>query len=296
MFALTRDLAKQRDVTEIVAPLEVVQRHLLAAMAGRAGAKSCRDDLVRATVAWGRLAATVPSIVSGFTARGIRVVPIKGVSYASGLYGAPVDRPMTDVDLLVEPASVEPARHILRELGFTLEEDVPGHHASTWVRGEQVLDLHRGILGLGRSRMDLGAVWKRTVEGWPLGAERLDPHDELAFHLLHMARNRLCGPLVHVVDAWRLAARVGGEILALERAESWGVGTAARTAWRFVELVISDAPRARLSPRTADVLAVRQPPLIRRLIFDVATAGSPQQFVARAVGYAADFRTRFGAR
>lgn len=293
MFALTRDLAKRCDVTEIVAPLEVVQRHMLAALAGRSGVKACRDDLIRATVAWGRLTAVIPPIVATLTSSGVRVIPIKGVSYAAGLYSSPAERPMTDVDLLVEPHAVAKARHLLREVGFTLSEDTLGHHASTWVRDGLVIDLHRGIVGAGRSQIDFAKVWRRTVDGWPAGAERLDPHDELVFHLLHMARNRLCGPLVHVVDASRLESRVGFVELALERAKEWGVGAAARAAWHYVQFIVNGGPRGWLAPRTEDVLAVHQPPMVRKLAFDVVTAGSPQQFVARALGYATELLARF---
>ncbi len=292
MFALTRDLAKRCDVTEIVAPLEGVRRHMLAALAARAGVKACRDDLVRATVAWGRLTAVVPPIVATLTNSGVRVIPIKGVSYAAGLYSSPAERPMTDVDLLVEPHAIAKARYLLREVGFTLAEDTPGHHASTWVRDGLVIDLHRGIVGVGRSRIDFAKVWRRTVAGWPTGAERLDPHDELVFHLLHMARNRLCGPLVHVVDASRLESRVGSVEVALARAKEWGVGVAARAAWNYVHFIVNDGSRGWLAPRTEDVLAVHQPPMIRKFAFDVVTAGSPQQFVARALGYATELLAR----
>ena len=286
MFELTRDLAKRLDVTEIVVPLEQVQRHMLAAMVGRAGVKTCRDDLVRSTVAWGRLTTIVPPIVAALRSADVRVIPIKGVSYATGLYSSPVERPMTDIDVLVEPYAIPNARRVLAELGFVADEDPPDHHASTWVRGDLVIDLHRGIVGTGRSRIDLAKVWHRAGPGWPAGAERLDPHDELVFHLLHMVRNRLCGPLVHVVDAARLAARVGSVEPALARARGWGVGTAADVAWGFVQHVVDDRPRGWLAPRASDVLEVRQPPLTHKLVFDVATAGSPKQFAARTLGYA----------
>ena len=259
---------------------------MLAAMVGRAGVARCRDDLVRSTVAWGRLAIIVPPIVAALRAADVRVIPIKGVSYASGLYGVPAERPMTDVDVLVESHAVANARRILSELGFRLDEDPAGHHASTWVRDDLVIDLHHDIVGTGRSRIDLAQVWQRAGAGWPAGAERLEPHDELVFHLVHMARNRLCGPLVHVVDASRLAARVGSVAIALERARAWGVGTAVTVAWHFVQQIVDERARGWLTPRTEDVLAVQQPPLLRKIVFDVATAGSPKPFAARTLGYA----------
>jgi len=287
MFALTRILAKERDVSEIVAPLDVLQRHMLAALAGRLGVSGCRSDMVRATLAWARLDRDLPPIVSRFRTAGARVAPIKGVAYATRLYTVPGDRPMTDVDILVPPSDRKAATSALRELGFTLHPDPALHHASTWARGDLVIDVHHGILGDGRSRVDLGAVWQRTRPGWPDGAERLEPADELAFHLLHMTRNRLCGPLIQVIDAGRLAERDAAVDIALKRAASWGVGAAARLAWRFVGDVLADreTPGGVFGPRVSDVLAVRQPPTLGKLVFDVATAGSLRQLAARVVAF-----------
>jgi len=287
MFALTRILAKERDVSEIVAPLDVLQRHMLAPLAGRLGVSGCRPDLVRATLAWARLERDLPPIVGRLRAAGVRVAPLKGVAYAPRIYTVPADRPMTDVDVLVARTDRDAATAVLRELGFTLHPDPALHHASTWARGDLVIDVHHGFLGDGRSRVDLDAVWQRARPGWPDGAERLDPGDELAFHLLHMARNRLCGPLIQVVDAVRLADRDTAVAPALERAAAWGVGTAARLAWRFVGDVLADrdAPGGVLGPRVADVIAVRQPRALRKLVFDVATAGSPRQLAARVVAF-----------
>jgi hypothetical protein len=197
---------------------------------------------------------------------------------------------MTDVDLLVEPHADTTARTVLAELGFRSVPSAWLHHATTWERAGLVIDLHRGILAEGRSQIDLAAVWSRTVPGWPSGAERLEPIDELVFHLLHMVRNRLCGPLIQVVDAARLAARLPAATVALERARGWGVGFAAELAWRFVEAIAEDRPgRAGgwLGPDVDDVIAVRQPSSLRKIVFDVATAGSPRQLATRALALGA---------
>jgi Uncharacterised nucleotidyltransferase len=285
MFALTRDLAKGRDVAEIVEPLAAVQRHMLAPLAANAGMVICRNDLVRSTVAWARLTRDIPHIIDQFRVEGIRVIPIKGLAYAAGIYTIPAERPMTDVDLLVQPTANAAARNKLVALGF---ERVPGpilHHASTWVRGDLVIDLHTSILVAGRSRIDLDAVWSRAVPGWPNGAERLEPVDELTFHLLHMARNRLHGPLLHVVDATRLASR-GSIDQALDRARIWGVGTAARVAWRFVESIVEQSNSGLLAPKPVDVVAMTPPSAIRKIVFDVATSGGPKQLARRTLALA----------
>lgn len=286
MFALVRMLSSGRDVSEIAVHPTIVQRHQLGPLAASAGWAQFRDDLVRATVGWGRIERELPAIVDALDCRGIRVAPIKGVAYATTLYETPGQRPMTDIDLLVAPAEGAFARRILGELGFTCAHDPALHHASTWVRGSLVIDLHRDIVGTGRSQIDLDAVWSRVVPGWPKRAWRLEPVDELVFHLVHMARNRLCGPLVQVVDASRLLQRADA-LAALARAKEWGIEAAVRPALRFCRDIVDDVPHPGgwLSPSPGDLLAVQQPSTLRKLVFDVATAGSMRQLASRAVAH-----------
>lgn len=283
MFALIRDLAAGRDVTEIAVQPELVRRHQLGALAARAS-PMFRDDLARSTLGWARITAELPAIIDRLVAAGVRVAPIKGVAYAPSLYALPVERPMTDIDLLVDRHRV--AEQVLAALGFAAEPGVALHHASTWVRAGLVIDLHRHIVAAGRSQIDLDAVWRRVTPGWPDGASRLEANDALVFHLVHMIRNRLCGPLIQVVDAARLLERADAGT-ALSRADAWGIGPACRLALRFCRDVL--AGRARpggwLGPAPDDVLAARQPHAARKLMFDLATAGSPRQLAARVLGY-----------
>jgi hypothetical protein len=292
MFALVRDLANGCDVGEIVVPPWLVQRHLLGPLAARAGAHAFHDELVRATVAWAVLAREIPPVVDRLVAAGVPVAPIKGLAYATGLYSLPAERPMTDVDLLVPPTGERTARRLLAELHFTRVAGSPFHHASVWVRGKLVIDLHRGIIAPGRSRIDLDAVWARTSPGWPAGAVRLHASDELLFHYVHMIRNRLCGPLIHVVDAVRLTRRLpdGDACSVLARADEWRIGPAVRLAAQYCRDVVgvAERPGGWLGPAAANALDASQPGPLRKAVFDMATAGSPAQLAARIVGYAAE--------
>ena len=287
MFALVRDLAAGRNVGEIAAHPDVVRRHLLAPLAASAGARAFHDDLVRATVAWARIEHELPSVVTALARAGVPVAPIKGVAYATSVYQTPAERPMTDVDLLVPLNRARVAEGVLAAQGFSCDSALPFHHASTWVREWLVIDLHHGILGPGRSRMDLEHVWTRATPGWPHDGLRLDPVDELVFHLVHMARNRLCGPLIQIVDASRLFARCDRE-RALVRARDWGLAPAVKLAMRYCIDVLAGTsePGGWLGPRSHDVLAVQQPSTLRKIMFDIATAGSASQLAARIRAYA----------
>lgn len=288
MFALVRDLAADRDVSEIAIDPGTVQRHLLAPLAGCRGAAQLADDVVRSTVAWARIERELPAIVSALIGAGVRVAPIKGVSYARGVYRAPAERPMTDIDLLVPPGREGDAARVLERLGFARDRSAALHHATPWSRDGLVIDLHHAIIGAGRSRVDLPAVWDRAVEGWPAGASRLEPVDELVFHLVHMIRNRLCGPLIHVIDTHRLLARARASE-AVARAAAWGLDAPVQLALRFCRELVAGHPKPGgwLAPSPEDVVALRPSRTARKLVFDIATAGSPAQLAARAAGYMA---------
>jgi hypothetical protein len=284
MFALVRDLSARREVTEIAVSRWLVQRHNLAASTALAGVSRLRDDLAAATVRWAMIARETPPLIAQLRDADVGVAPIKGLAYATGLYATPAARPMTDVDLLIQPGHGARARDVLVRAGFALASDIPLHHATTWTRGALTIDLHRDIVPVGRGRVALGDVWARTRDGWPHGARRLDPVDELVFHFAHMARSRLCGPLIQVVDAARLLEHASIDAT-MRRAVEWRIGTAVEVAAAFCSWILDDrAARSRLAPADDDIAFAHQPDLAHKLAFDVATAGSVQAIAARAIG------------
>jgi hypothetical protein len=190
---------------------------------------------------------------------------------------------MTDVDFWLQPGRDAQARGVLERAGFTLVNDIPLHHATMWTRNDLTIDLHRDILPVGRSKIALDDVWARTRDGWPDGARRLDPIDELVFHFAHMARNRLCGPLIQVVDAARLLEHASIEVV-LARAAEWRIGAAVGTSAAFCSWVLGTSSRPRIAPSDDAIAFAYQMPLWHKLMFDVATAGSVQAVAARAIG------------
>jgi hypothetical protein len=291
LFTLVRDLAHRASVTQISAPKWLVQRHGLAPLAARAGDSSYRDQLVRATIEWARVDKDIPPVVAALVDAGIRVAPIKGTAYAKALYAAPAERPMADVDLLVTPGAERRAAAVLRRLGYEPGVSAVLHHAETWVRGDTVIDLHWNIIAPGRGRIDLDAVWARTVAGWPRGAEQLELTDMLVFHLVHLARNRLLLPLVNVVDAARMLERGADPELAIERARAWGLGFAAMIGVRFCTEILGGTeqqPAGWLGPSHEDIVLLRESSAVRSVLFEIALAGGPLQLAARAFGLGAN--------
>jgi hypothetical protein len=287
LFTLVRQLARREAVTEVAAPKWLVQRHGLGPLTARAGGPGYRDELARASLQWARLAEELPAVIEGLRNGGVRVAPIKGVAYATSLYDTPAERPMNDVDLLVPPDQIPTAEATLARLGFQQGRYAALHHARPWLRGDLVIDLHRNIIGPGRSRIDLATVWSRTTSGWPSGAERLQPDHGLVFHLVHLARNRLNLPLINVIDAARLLEHASSQ-RALELANTWGLGRSTSLAFRFVRSILEgDSPRPAgwLGPTRDEVVAVDAPGALRKLAFDIATAGSLPQLAARSLHY-----------
>jgi hypothetical protein len=275
MFALVRDLASGREVTEIPVDRWYVLRHNLGPLAARAGAPGLRGEVIRCTVEWARVQRDLPPIVRLLECS-TRVAALKGVAYATGLYDAPADRPMTDIDLFVEDRS---AWRVLADQGFEKGAGSPFHHATTWTKGTTIIDLHHDFVSSGRGRVDLAGVWRRVVSG--ALALRLDPVDELAFHLIHMARTRMCGPLIQIIDLHRLGQRCDPDE-ALARCDAWQLGRGARRAFAYYRSILAGDPDLHFA-KLDDVLECRQPSIPRRIAFELATSESPRQLAARAL-------------
>lgn len=290
LFTLVRSLATRARVTDVAAPKWLVQRHRLGPLLARSGVLRFRDDLVRATLEWARAAQDLPTVVAALRARGVRVAPVKGTAYATQFYTAPAERPMVDHDLLVRSVDRAAAEQVLAGLGFEPARHAALHHAAPWHRGDLSIDLHWNIIAPGRSHIDLDAVWSRTSLGWPDGAEQLEPVDALAFHLIHLARNRLRLPLINVVDAARLLEHAHANS-ALARATSWGLGTSVSLALRFCTAILEDrpgAPAGWLGPSRMEAALLADASATKKVTFDVASAGSPRQLVSRLVQVAAN--------
>jgi hypothetical protein len=298
VFTLVQRFACRQAVTDVAAPKWLVKRHGMGPLAARSGLSGFRDDLARATLAWANVARDLPGVVGDLRAAGVRVAPIKGVAYARTLYETPGERPMSDADLLVPLVDRDRAGRVLAELGFRAVGRSSVHHANAWSRGELMIDLHWNIIGRGRARIDLDAVWSRTSPGWPAGAEYLEPTDSLVFHLVHLLRNRLRAPLIHVVDAGRLLERAS-RTEALSRASAWGLGPGVALAMRFCLSILDGAsgrPAGLLGPSRTELMVLSEQSAAGKALFDIATAGSPSQIAARVAHAGASFLARRGVR
>lgn len=279
MFALIRDLANGREVTEIAIDRWFIERHSLGPLVATAGAPGYRDELAKSTLAWAKTARALPDVVALLVNAGVRVSGLKGVSYATSIYANPALRPMSDIDLLVDDGAT--TERVLGAAGYIRQPAPLLHHARGWIRGETVLDIHTSFASPKQATVDVGAIFDRMTPNGPGGASRLDLGDELAFHLIHMWRNRLNGPMIQIVDLHRLLERADVEV-AIERATSWGLGRATRRAYAYYRAVMAGTLDRHFST-VDDIITARQPSLLRRLAFELSTAESVRQPVWRAL-------------
>jgi hypothetical protein len=297
LFTALRDLAARRSVSHLAVSSWMVRRHGLAPLAASSGLPEFRTDFVASAIAWQRIEREMPFIVEALATNGIRVAALKGVAYAKSLYRNPADRPMSDVDLLVEPHRRNAAHAVLARAGFLHLEGALGHHATVWTKDKFVIDLHHDFISAGRGRIDHGALWDRMTPGWPDGAMWLDPIDAHAFQLIHLARNRLRGPLVHLVDAAWLLERVPGQNadLTFARAKEWKLHKAVRLAHQFANAILHGATGrpVPLGPTLQEIAVYETQPTWQKLAFDAATVDSMTQLAARIVSYGSNRWSKF---
>lgn len=177
--------------------------------------------------------ALLDRVDAAFTAAGIRGVLLKGVLLARRLYPRPSARATTDVDLLVDRATLEEAETAIRSIGY---EPLVGpredwfrehhHHLHFWHRHALPLELHfHAYRGFGRTLPSRPLLERsRPVEGASYRSLAvLAPEDELVYLAVHAAAHRFAR-LAWLYDCKLLLATMSEAQVAVaaERAREWG--------------------------------------------------------------------------
>lgn len=152
-----------------------------------ATARSLLLDLVTAEISDALEAAAIPGVL------------LKGPAIARRLYTDGAFRPYNDVDILVDPASLERAREVLSGLGFAdLHADTSNleriSYAEVWIRSadEATVDLHVTLEEAAAPATTVWSVLSAHTEVMPLGATSVRVLDDSALALLaalHMAHH-----------------------------------------------------------------------------------------------------------
>lgn len=183
--------------------LERVRRHRLGPMAYTFGMSEFRGDYLASMAVFERRQVAALELADALAERGIDSIPVKGMSYLHWLYDDPAVRPMSDIDLLVRPAAHENACSVLESRGYQRFEWTGSrsilHHASTFHRGRQYVDLHRNIVQPLRTGIDTDALFERARLGRG-GVRRLCLVDTALIHFAHIARSELYVPALAYIE------------------------------------------------------------------------------------------------
>jgi hypothetical protein len=286
-------------------PRALVRAHQLGPLAYKAGYDEFRDDYVRNAldneVRQKRLADAVAVLGSAE----IPVILLKGMSYVGVIYDDPADRPMSDLDLMVRPEHHGRAVEVLGELGYAPHRDrrqaSPLHHSMTLVFKNIPIDLHRTMVQPLRSRIDVAGLWDRALPAIERddAALRLDPVDEAALHLAHIARHELMVPALAYLEARRLLQRRHVTRTRVEsRARSFRLARATAAALTMAAALCEGRASAdwsdrssRILPDPTEVLGGEQVPRVRQLLRKTALLEGPRE-LAGLVAVAALERLR----
>jgi hypothetical protein len=172
----------------------------------------------------------VTAEVSGaLDAAGIRSIVLKGPAIAAWLYEPDVVRGYGDSDLLVAHREWDRAIETLVALGFVGEKDVLGHPrmesltSHPWRRGDDHVDLHATIEGLGAEPEAVWSALSRRTERQVIGGRELEVLGPVARTLhvaLHAAQHQDGKPLLDLRRAherlpestWAQAAGLAREL------------------------------------------------------------------------------------
>ena len=192
------------------------------------------------------LADTLSDVLATLSAAGVEAMPVKGLVLAEHLYGDIAARPCADLDVLVRPGDLEPAREALRAIGFQ-QRAAPGYkalvhqfHDPAWGRGSGAdhvrLELHWALWADSERRLGTAGLWDRsmpsTLAGRPI--RMLSPEDMLLHLAIHRTRSAL--RLRWVVDVAELVREHGDTLdwsAYLDRAGRAGARTA---SWMILGL------------------------------------------------------------
>lgn len=145
------------------------------------------------------LAALGAEVSEALHAAGVRSILIKGPLLVRWLYGSETARASSDLDLLIDAATVGAAEAVLEQLGFARVVIGVGaverpRHASTWVRASDArpVDLHTTVVGVGVSPPEAWAALEartahETLEGAAVEVPR--PEARLVLIALHAAQH-----------------------------------------------------------------------------------------------------------
>lgn len=108
-------------------------------------------------------------LLKEFEEQGMEVIPLKGVGFAESYFGNLGARKTSDIDLLVKDYDLDEAVELVKQLGFTVEEEkIPGHFHCSYSKqlpGSEiplVVELHWDLLKESTARFNIEEFWQAS--------------------------------------------------------------------------------------------------------------------------------------
>jgi hypothetical protein len=138
-----------------------------------------------------RLAAELETLLDGFAAQGIEIMPLKGPVLALAIYENATLRRPDDLDLLVRHTDYSRAETLLMEMGF-LPTGPKGEHHRRFLRGELMVELHFELASPMYFPVKAGDIWHRShpcsFRGKPI--REMSRHDLVLYLCCHGLKHR----------------------------------------------------------------------------------------------------------
>ena len=184
-------------------------------------------------------------VLAALRAAGVAAMPIKGIWLAEHVYADIVQRPMSDMDLLVRPAQIDAAQRVMEGLGYAAARE---NRVGGW--GKERLFIHPqwrcGVEvqwalwhpshGLAPEQ-DLERLWNAAGAGCISGVEvqLLPQAAQLVYLAYHLQAHQWRFPARAHLDLVLLGRRFAAELSAAgldAEARAWGLGFRAPFVWR----------------------------------------------------------------
>jgi putative nucleotidyltransferase-like protein len=246
--------------------LAVARRHRLSPLlslvelrgAPSSLAETFRRDRMMTTIHHLVLAQVAEECALAFSAAGVPVVLLKGLSYNATIYRDAGLRPTGDIDLLVPEGARRAAFAALDALGFEPRAAAPGfddadYHEVAWTRNAVEVDLHFALAPLVRCHIDYRELWGNVRET-TIGKAKvatLHPTHAATFHALHMAIDHFDVPALYLVDFSRLLPTADERERAEALARVWGCWRPFATAAALTSAFLPSWAGAQTPPVTA---------------------------------------------
>ncbi len=270
-------------------PASVRARRELSPLAFAAGDSDARSAHLHNLARNLALFDSARALLDAAEARGLFLLPLKGLVLAQALYGDIAARSMADLDVAVRPRDLERACQLMLELGWRRSfgdraryAPPHGHDVSFTNADGHVLELHHRLYHELRADADVEPLFERAIlvdlDGKPRRVPSWDDH--LFLVAVHAATHAFGESAVWIIDVALLVGRASIENAERE-AERRNAGFAFRAALRTAHRLLPEIPPP--AARGDDHLRERLLDLILGRERMAAPPGQIQSLLARAV-------------